>query len=58
LRRLELDPVLRFDASGKLVRSFGAGMFVFPHKIYVDRDGNVWVVDGRAAQRARAQAVR
>lgn len=24
-------PVLEFDASGKLVRSFGAGMFVFPH---------------------------
>jgi DNA-binding beta-propeller fold protein YncE len=24
-------------------------MFIFPHKIYVDRDGNVWVVDQRAA---------
>ena len=39
------------------LRSFGAGMFVFPHKIYVDRDGNVWVVDMRGAERARAQAV-
>ena len=43
----KLDVVLKFDASGKLVRSFGAGMFVFPHGIHVDRDGNVWVTDGQ-----------
>ena len=42
-----LDPVLKFDASGKLVKSFGAGMFVFPHGIFVDRDGNVWVTDAQ-----------
>jgi streptogramin lyase len=42
-----LDPVLKFDASGKLMKSFGAGMFVFPHGISVDRDGNVWVTDGQ-----------
>ena len=42
-----LDVVLKFDPSGKLVRSFGAGMFVFPHGIHVDRDGNVWVTDGQ-----------
>jgi sugar lactone lactonase YvrE len=28
------------------VKSFGAGMFVRPHGIHVDRDGNVWVSDG------------
>ena len=39
-------PVLKFDASGKLVKSFGAGMFVRPHGIHVDRDGNIWVADG------------
>ena len=42
-----LDVVLKFDPSGKMVRSFGAGMFVFPHGIHVDRDGNVWVTDGQ-----------
>ncbi|MEZ5316177.1 MAG: peptidyl-alpha-hydroxyglycine alpha-amidating lyase family protein [Vicinamibacterales bacterium] len=42
-----LDVVLLFDAQGTLVRSFGAGMFVFPHGIHVDRDGNVWVTDGQ-----------
>src|SRR5262249_52932267 len=41
-----LDPILKFDASGKLVKSFGAGLFVFPHGIHADREGNVWVVDG------------
>jgi DNA-binding beta-propeller fold protein YncE len=41
-----LAPVLKFDASGTLVASFGAGMFIFPHGIHVDRAGNVWVTDG------------
>ena len=39
-------PVLKFDASGTLVKSFGAGMFVRPHGIHVDQEGNVWVTDG------------
>jgi sugar lactone lactonase YvrE len=42
-----LGPVLKFDPSGKLVSSFGAGMLVFPHGIHVDRDGNVWLTDGQ-----------
>jgi sugar lactone lactonase YvrE len=41
-----LDIVLKFDETGKLVTSFGKGMFVFPHGIHVDREGNVWVTDG------------
>ncbi|HEY1303985.1 MAG TPA: peptidyl-alpha-hydroxyglycine alpha-amidating lyase family protein [Vicinamibacterales bacterium] len=43
----DLDTVLEFNASGALVRSFGKGLMVFPHGIYVDRDGNVWVTDGQ-----------
>lgn len=43
----KLDPVLEFDAEGNLLKSFGAGMFVFPHGIGVDKDGNVWVTDGQ-----------
>lgn len=41
-------PVHKLDADGNILKSFGAGLFVFPHKIYVDRDSNVWVVDMRA----------
>jgi len=40
-----LPAVYSFDANGKLVSSFGAGMFVSPHGIFVDREGNVWVTD-------------
>ena len=43
----DLPPVMKFDSAGNLLRSFGAGMFLFPHKIYMDRGGNVWVVDQR-----------
>lgn len=43
----DLDPVLLFDRDGTLVRSFGRGMVNWPHGIHVDREGNVWVVDGR-----------
>jgi DNA-binding beta-propeller fold protein YncE len=32
-------------ATGKAVRSIGAGLFAFPHGLHVDRDGDVWVTD-------------
>lgn len=41
------NPVHLFDETGKEVRSFGGGMFVWPHGIHVDREGNVWVTDAR-----------
>ena len=42
-------PIFKFDRmSGKVLTSFGAGMFVFPHGLYVDRNGNIWVTDGQA----------
>jgi sugar lactone lactonase YvrE len=44
------DPILAFDASGTFLRSFGSGLFVFPHGIHVDADGNVWVTDGQGAE--------
>lgn len=42
-----LDTVLKFDESGKLLTSFGAGLMIFPHGIHVDRDNNIWVTDGQ-----------
>ncbi len=44
----DLAPIQKFDASGKPVTSFGAGLFNYPHGIFVDRDDNIWVCDGRA----------
>jgi sugar lactone lactonase YvrE len=43
-------PILKFDRSGNLVKSFGEGMFVFPHGLYVDPDGNIWVTDGQGKE--------
>ena len=40
-------PVMRFDASGKVVTSFGTGMIVQAHGMTIDRDGNVWVTDAQ-----------
>jgi sugar lactone lactonase YvrE len=38
-------PILKFDKSGKLLKSWGAGMFIFPHGATVDPQGNLWVTD-------------
>jgi len=43
-----LAPIQKFDASGQLLVSFGAGLFNYPHGFFIDRDDNVWVSDGRA----------
>ena len=42
----DLDPVMQFDLDGNHLISFGANMFVRPHGVYVDHEGNVWVTDG------------
>ncbi|MEX0912441.1 MAG: peptidyl-alpha-hydroxyglycine alpha-amidating lyase family protein [Gemmatimonadota bacterium] len=40
-----LDPVVKFDADGNFVTSFGAGLVAWPHGIDVDHEGNIWVAD-------------
>jgi len=52
-----LAPIQKFDPSGKLVVSFGAGMFNYPHGLYVDRDNNIWVSDGRAKNNGKGHIV-
>jgi DNA-binding beta-propeller fold protein YncE len=45
-----LPPILKLDTrTGRFLQAFGAGMFVFPHAMHVDPDGNVWVTDSRTA---------
>jgi len=41
----ELDPILKINQQGEVVTSFGGGMFIWPHGIEVDYEGNVWVTD-------------
>jgi hypothetical protein len=40
-----IDPIFQFDTSGKLLKSFGAGLFISPHKLTIDSDGNLWMAD-------------
>ena len=42
----DLDPIMRFDLEGNQLASFGSNMFVRPHGLHIDFEGNVWVTDG------------
>ena len=55
----KLDPILEFDAkTGKLMKSFGAGMFIFPHGICIDKDDNVWITDVQGRDGIGQQAIK
>jgi hypothetical protein len=41
----ENPPILEFDPAGKLIRSFGDGLFAYPHGFTVADDGNLWATD-------------
>lgn len=49
-----LDPILKFDPDGNVVESFGGGLFIWPHGIDVDNQGNVWVTDAASPDRTDA----
>jgi sugar lactone lactonase YvrE len=42
----KMNPIMKFDSQGKLLKAFGAGMFHYPHGIFIDRNDHIWVVDG------------
>src|SRR5690349_23787203 len=39
------DPVLVVNRDGKVVRSWGKGLYKIPHSIRIDPEGNIWTVD-------------
>ncbi|HKC98223.1 MAG TPA: peptidyl-alpha-hydroxyglycine alpha-amidating lyase family protein [Methylomirabilota bacterium] len=43
------DPVLVVDRTGKIVRSWGKGMYTTPHAIRLDPQGNVWTTDAASS---------
>jgi DNA-binding beta-propeller fold protein YncE len=45
-----MHPVVLFSPDGEVIRSFGAGMIVWPHGIHVDPNGNVWIADARGSE--------
>jgi len=43
------DPVIAVDKEGRILHSFGKGLFKIPHAIRLDLEGNVWTVDAASS---------
>lgn len=44
------NPILEFTPDGRLVRSWGEGLFIRAHAIRIDPQGNIWTVDNDTHQ--------
>ena len=42
-------PVIAVDRQGRILRSWGAGLYKIPHSIRIDPAGNVWTVDAASS---------
>jgi hypothetical protein len=45
--RENVAPMLKYDPSGRLLDSWGEGMFNWPHGFFIDADGFIWTTDAR-----------
>jgi hypothetical protein len=43
------DPVVAVSREGKVLRSWGAGLFDIPHSVRIGPDGNIWTVDSSSS---------
>ena len=43
------DPVIVADRQGRILRSWGKGLFKIPHSIRVDPNGDIWTVDAASS---------
>jgi len=43
------DPVIAINREGRVLRSWGKGMFKIPHSIRIDAQGNIWTVDAQSS---------
>jgi sugar lactone lactonase YvrE len=46
----DINPIVKLDPNGRVVKQFGAGQILWPHGIDVDHEGNVWIADSRVAR--------
>jgi DNA-binding beta-propeller fold protein YncE len=46
----DADPVVVLDPQGRMLRSWGKGMYNTPHGIRVDPAGNVWTIDANLSR--------
>lgn len=43
------DPVVAVNRDGRVLRSWGKGLFKIPHSIRIDPDGHIWTVDAASS---------
>ncbi|MBL8179885.1 MAG: 6-bladed beta-propeller [Bryobacterales bacterium] len=48
-RGLRSEPVIAVDGRGRVLRSWGRGLYKIPHSIRVDRSGDVWTTDAASS---------
>lgn len=48
-RGAQADPVIAVDGRGRVLRSWGRGLYKIPHSIRVDPGGNVWTTDAASS---------
>jgi len=44
------DPVIAVDREGRILRSWGKGMYTVPHSVRVDPEGNIWTTDAGSSR--------
>lgn len=49
-RGQDADPIVALDHDGRVLRSWGKGLFVMPHGIRVGPDGSIWTTDAATSQ--------
>lgn len=55
----KLDMIMAFDSKGNFIKSFGAGLLLFPHGFFIDVHDNLWITDGHVdAKRKLGDVVR
>src|SRR5215472_4440293 len=43
------DPVIAVDSKGRVLRSWGKGLYKIPHSIRIDPAGNIWTTDAQSS---------
>ncbi len=51
-------PILKYDATGRLIKAWGEGIFNFPHGATLDPQGNLWVTDARGGNGKGHQVIK
>ena len=54
----DIPPIVKLDPQGKLLKAFGEGLFVRPHGLFLDHEGNIWTTDQYAEEGRGNQVIK